>query len=137
MREELLDSQFIANTNGVKVIALPRYIKEESNPLNSFFLHSYNIIIENSSDEEIQLINRHWIITSGGKSYADVKGEGVVGKQPILKPNFKFDYTSFSAIDSEYGTMEGTFTFRKISGEFFDVVIPKFDLFYEDLTLIQ
>ena len=78
----------------------------------------------------MQLINRHWKVFSAGIQIADVKGEGVVGKQPVLKPGEEFEYSSWTVIKDSYGEMKGDYTFYTEDGKFIDITVPSFSLIY-------
>lgn len=117
-------------TNSVSITVVPAPIEEQSNPDRSVFAFSYNIKIENLGSETIQLLERHWIINSGGKPFDEVVGEGVVGMQPILEQGDKFEYSSGAIIEDPFGSMQGTYTMRAASGKFFEVEIPQFELLY-------
>ena len=133
--QEPADS-FVKNTNGIIVSALPTYLPERSEPENAVFAHSYRIQIENSGAVTAQLINRHWRVVSGGKQIADVKGEGVIGEQPVLQPGETFEYESWTVVKDPIGSMVGTYTFVTEKGDFFDVEIPEFPLIHiDDMTV--
>lgn len=117
-------------TNGVRIVATPAHIAEQSNPAERVFAFSYTIYMENLSTETVQLLERCWLIQSGGKRFAEVVGPGVVGKKPVLNPGESFEYTSSAVIDDPSGAMEGTYTFRREDGSTFSVAIPRFDLLY-------
>jgi len=112
-------------------------LEERSDVEAGVYVFTYEVIIENTGSDTIQLLNRHWVVISGGRQYADVKGDGVVGEQPILEPGNIFSYASFTVIAEAVGSMHGSYTFRSESGEFFDVAIPQFDLIYIDCSTIH
>ncbi len=122
------NTPYAAITHGIKVSAAPAFHPEQSDPSSGFYMFTYTIIIENLSDQAVQLINRHWMVFSGETQCADVKGEGVVGEQPLLLPRERYVYTSGTSITDPVGSMYGTYTFRGQNGEFFNVDIPKFFL---------
>ena len=115
-------------TRGIKVSVVPAYHEDQSDPSRSLYIFTYTVTLENVGEEVCQLINRHWIVYSAGKQCADVKGEGVVGDQPILLPGEVYRYTSGTSISDPVGAMCGTYTFQTDKSEFFDVKIPKFEL---------
>ena len=117
-------------TNSVSITVKPAPIEEQSNPEQGVFAFSYNIKIENLGADTVQLIERHWVINSGSSLFDEVVGPGVVGMQPILEQGDKFEYTSGAVIEDPFGSMSGTYTMRKSSGEFIEVSIPAFDLVY-------
>ena len=85
-------------------------------------------------DQTVQLLERHWLVFSAEKEHAEVIGPGVVGLQPILQPGQTHEYLSGSAINDPVGAMQGTYTFKYITGptksELFKVIIPRFELIY-------
>ncbi|MCB9030393.1 MAG: Co2+/Mg2+ efflux protein ApaG [Deltaproteobacteria bacterium] len=119
---------FTKTTNGVKVSVVAHYIDEQSDPEDEVYVFAYTITIENQTDDVIQLLNRHWIVFSGEEQCADVKGEGVVGEQPVLVPGEAYRYTSGTSIHDPVGVMHGSYTFQSENNDFFDVEIPRFEL---------
>ncbi|MBX7143959.1 MAG: Co2+/Mg2+ efflux protein ApaG [Oligoflexia bacterium] len=117
-------------TRGIKVSVRPEHVEENSDPEAEVFSFSYTVRIENLSAETVQLLERHWIILSNGIRIAEVVGPGVVGVQPVLAPGERYQYTSSAVIQDPVGSMEGSYTFKSLSGKFFEVKIPKFDLVY-------
>lgn len=110
------------------VAAKPVYIMEQSDPLQMKFVWSYEITIENQTHDIIQLLSRHWKITDTTGRVEEVRGMGVVGLQPIIKPGRRFVYTSFCQLATPQGTMEGLYEMQNIDEEHFTVDIPKFIL---------
>ena len=129
--------QYSKETNDITVTVTPEFIASESEPDKGIYIFSYTVRFANKGKETIQLINRHWVVMSGSRQIADVKGEGVVGEQPVLKPGESYEYTSGTVIRDQIGSMYGTYTFVSESGEFFDAEIPKFDLIYVDKTSVH
>lgn len=119
-------------TRSISVTVQPEYFSDRSSPEDGVYLFGYTVTIENQGSEVAQLINRHWLVFSGNRQFADVKGEGVVGEQPSIEPGVSFQYGSWTVLDQPFGSMQGTYTFRSELGEFFDVQIPKFELLYLD-----
>ncbi len=130
-------SEFSSTTEGIRVTVFPEFIPEQSNPLQNTYAFAYTVSIENLGGETVQLVNRHWVIYSAEKQFDDVKGEGVVGQQPIIRPSESFRYTSGAIIDSPFGHMEGSYTFRSSVKRFFDVLIPKFDLVFVESNAVN
>lgn len=95
----------------VAVSAVPQYIAEQSDPANDNYVFAYTITIENLGTVAAQLISRHWIITDASGQIQEVRGLGVVGRQPLLQPGEKFSYTSGCQLDTPVGTMRGTYQF--------------------------
>ena len=92
------------------------------------FVFAYTITVTNTGSVAAQLISRHWIITDAEHRVQEVKGQGVVGKQPVLKPGESFEYTSGTSIPTPVGTMRGTYQMVAEDGLAFDVPIPPFTL---------
>ncbi|MDZ4786447.1 MAG: Co2+/Mg2+ efflux protein ApaG [bacterium] len=115
-------------TRGIKVSVVPAYHDDQSDPENGLFIFTYSVTLENIGEEISQLINRHWLVYSAGIQCADVKGEGVIGDQPILLPGEVYRYTSGTSINDPVGAMLGSYTFQTEKGDFFDVAIPRFEL---------
>jgi len=105
-----------------------RYIVEQSEPEKERFVFSYTITIRNNSDIPTRLLRRHWIITDGNGNVQEVKGEGVVGEQPYLKPGEGFRYTSGTVLPTPLGSMHGSYKMIADDGSEFDAAIPAFTL---------
>lgn len=106
----------------------PQYLPEQSAPEQGVYSFAYSITIRNVGDVAAQLIARHWIITNELGQAEEVKGLGVVGQQPLLKPGESFEYTSGCRLRTPSGTMEGSYFCVAEDGERFDVDIPTFVL---------
>lgn len=117
-----------ALTNGFQVTVLPAYLAEQSDPEESRYVWSYTIEIANLGAVTAQLMTRHWIITDAEGRREDVKGPGVVGEQPILRPGDAFRYTSGCPLTTPSGIMVGTYRMVDENGRAFDVEIPAFSL---------
>lgn len=91
-------------------------------------MFAYRITIKNEGVQRVRLISRHWVIINGDGDREDVEGPGVVGKFPTLAPGEEFQYTSFCPLDTEWGTMEGTYRMQREDGSLFDAVIGRFFL---------
>jgi ApaG protein len=104
------------------------YIADQSDPANDRYVFAYTITITNSGSAAAQLISRHWIITDAADKVQEVRGKGVVGEQPHLRPGESFEYTSGSAIATPVGTMRGSYQMVADDGTPFDVTIPEFTL---------
>ena len=105
-----------------------RYIEEQSDPANSRYIFSYTISIKNQSDTKVKLISRHWIITDANAKTQEVKGDGVVGEQPLIQPDQGFRYTSGTVLETPVGSMTGSYQMVADNGEHFDATIPTFTL---------
>ena len=117
-----------AVTRGVRVQVQSQYAPERSDPTRSQWFFLYTITITNDGTETVQLLTRHWIITDGNGKIEEVRGPGVVGKQPILKPGESFEYTSGCPLATPFGLMEGTYQMVAENGERFDAKIAPFTL---------
>jgi ApaG protein len=117
-----------AVTHGIRVTVEPRYLQEESRPDEGRFFFAYTVEITNLNPERVQLKSRHWRIIDGTGAVQEVRGPGVVGKQPVLGPGESFTYTSGCPLGTPDGTMEGTYTMASATGETFDASIPAFSL---------
>ena len=117
-----------AITEGVEVSVESFYLSDHSAPEDARYVYAYRIRLQNRSPRTVQLLRRHWIITDGNGEVNEVKGEGVVGEQPVLEPGGEYEYTSGSHLKSPIGTMHGTYQMVTKSGELFDVTIPCFSL---------
>jgi ApaG protein len=115
-------------TRGIHVEARGFYVPERSNPADSYYFFAYTIRISNQGDESAQLLSRHWIISGPDGPIGEVRGDGVVGEQPVLGPGEAFEYTSFCPLQTPLGSMHGTYQMARPSGERFEAVIPPFTL---------
>ncbi len=116
-------------TRNVRIIVRPRYVPEQSDPSTSQYLFAYHITIRNEGADTVQLLSRHWVITNGEGKVDDVRGAGVVGYQPVLKPGEEFQYTSGCPLTTPVGTMHGEFNMVvQHNGETFDAHINPFRL---------
>ena len=104
------------------------YIADQSDPANERYVFAYTITITNSGSAAAQLVSRHWVITDANDKVQEVRGKGVVGEQPHLRPGESFEYTSGSAIATPVGTMRGSYQMVADDGTPFDVTIPEFTL---------
>ena len=118
----------MADTHDITVTARTVFIPEQSDVTAGRYVFAYTITILNSGSVAAQLISRHWIITDSNNHVQEVKGLGVVGEQPFLKPREKFEYTSGTAIATPVGTMRGSYQMRGEDGVEFDAPIPEFTL---------
>ena len=118
----------MATTRGIAVSVDPTYLEARSSPDDSQYFWAYRIVIENQGRETVQLLSRHWMITNARGELTEVKGPGVVGEQPVLKPGESFEYTSGAPLDTPSGMMGGAYQMESESGELFDIEIPTFSL---------
>jgi ApaG protein len=117
-----------AITRGIAVSVEPTYLEANSSPGNSQYFWAYRVTIENQGRETVQLLNRHWMITNARGDYTEVKGAGVIGKQPFLKPGDTYTYTSGAPLNTPSGMMGGSYEMESDRGERFDIEIPTFSL---------
>ena len=117
-----------ANTREIAVSVEPKYLETRSSPDSSQYFWAYRVIIENQGRETVQLLSRHWMITNARGELTEVKGPGVVGEQPVLKPGESFEYTSGAPLDTPSGMMGGAYQMESERGERFDIEIPTFSL---------
>ncbi len=116
-------------TERIKVHVQSRYEAEISVPSKFKFVHSYEITIENQGFHPVQLLSRHWIITDANNIIREVKGEGVIGQQPILEPQEIHQYQSWSPIPTSVGKMKGSYLMKNLDTEsLFEVFVPEFQL---------
>lgn len=108
------------------VTVTPRYLEDQSDPGRGQYVFAYTIRITNTGSQPAQLISRHWVITDGDQHVEEVRGLGVVGKQPLLVPGEIFEYTSGCPLPTPLGTMQGTYHCVGENGVPFEVTIPEF-----------
>ena len=113
---------------GFKVTIKPSYVPAESDPSENRYVFAYTIVIENTGKRPAQLMRRRWLITNGNGEKQEVRGPGVVGRQPRLVPGESFRYTSAAVLATAVGAMEGHYEFRADDGAEFRVLIPAFSL---------
>lgn len=112
----------------IEVAVLPAYLAEQSDPTNDHYVFSYTVTIRNEGKEPARLMTRHWIITDGDGQVQEVRGDGVIGEQPYLKPGEGFKYTSGTFMNTPVGTMQGSYQMVADNGDKFDAEIPSFTL---------
>ena|SRR5436190_6142250 len=118
----------IAVTRNIRVRVETEYAPGRSDPANNEWFFLYTIRLTNEGRETVQLLSRHWIITDAMGQIEEVKGRGVVGKQPVLEPGETFEYTSGCGLKTPFGSMRGTYQFVTDQREGFDVEIPTFTM---------
>ena len=112
----------------IVVAARTVFIPDQSDLENSRYVFAYTITITNNGTVPAQLVSRHWIITDANNQVQEVRGQGVVGEQPLLRPSESFQYTSGTAIATPVGTMRGSYQMVAEDGVQFDAAIPEFTL---------
>ena len=119
---------YSATTHAICVTVKPQYLADQPDPAKSHYVWAYKVRIENKGDVAVQLRSRHWKITDGLGRRQDVKGAGVIGQTPRLKPGEYFEYTSGTPLSTPSGFMGGTYQMVSETGENFDIEIPTFSL---------
>jgi ApaG protein len=119
---------YSAITRGIAVSVEPLYLEANSSPANSQYVWAYHVTIQNQGHEVVRLRSRHWRITNARGELNEVRGEGVIGEQPVLRPGEMFEYTSGAPLTTSSGIMAGTYQMENESGEIFDIEIPTFSL---------
>ena len=117
-----------AVTRQIEVTVEPNFMPDRSSAEKSRYFWSYTIVITNNGNETVQLQTRHWIIIDASGLRQDVKGEGVVGEQPVLAPGERFEYTSGVLLSTASGVMTGRYQMVSETGEHFEIDVPTFSL---------
>jgi len=112
----------------IRVAVQARFLDDQSEPSDNRYVFAYTIHISNLGDVPARLISRHWIITDANGQIQEVRGEGVVGEQPWLRPGEHFHYTSGAVLETAVGVMRGTYQMLADDGRRFDAQIPQFTL---------
>jgi ApaG protein len=121
-------SMYRSITRNIEITAKPHFLENQSQPDEGKFVWAYTITIANHGTETVKLLTRHWIITDGNGQKQEVQGPGVLGEQPVLRPNDSFQYSSGCPLNTPSGVMVGTYGMVTDRGEHFDAVIPAFSL---------
>jgi len=106
----------------------PEYSLEHSDPDQGRFVFIYYVTIRNQGEQAAQLISRHWIITDADNKSQEIRGEGVIGEQPLLEPGDEHFYNSFCVLGTRIGCMQGSYMMQGEDGLYFDAPIPAFTL---------
>ncbi len=114
--------------HGIVIETQVKYLPEQSDETADRFVFSYTISITNLGTIAARLISRHWVITDAYNHVQEVRGQGVVGEQPMLQPSQSFEYSSGTVLATQVGTMRGSYQMRGEDGSEFDVEIPEFVL---------
>ena len=112
----------------IRVDVETSYVEEQSDPRDKRFVFSYTITIRNEGQVPARLLTRHWIITDANGNVKELRGDGVVGEQPYLKPGQGFRYSSGAVIETPVGTMQGSYQMMADDGQHFDALIAPFRL---------
>ena len=117
-----------AVTEDIRVEVMSSYSPENSRPLEGEWVFQYTVRITNQGRDTVQLLSRHWVITDGAAQVEEVRGPGVVGKQPVLAPGESFKYSSWCPLKTPTGAMHGTYEMARTDGSHFDIEIAPFAL---------
>ncbi|MEQ8177701.1 MAG: Co2+/Mg2+ efflux protein ApaG [Amphiplicatus sp.] len=115
-------------TRGIRISVRPNYLESQSDPDDDRYVWSYTVRIDNISDETVRLRTRYWRITDAFGLTEEVRGDGVVGEQPVIRPGEGFEYTSGAPLGTPSGMMVGRYGMESAAGETFEVDIPAFSL---------
>lgn len=118
----------MSDSSAIKIDVITRYLPEQSAPAENRFVFAYTITISNRGLNAVRLLSRHWRITDANNRVQEVRGEGVVGEQPLIDAGDSYTYTSGSMLETPVGTMEGSYQMIGTDGQRFDTPIPVFSL---------
>ena len=114
---------------GIQITPRPFYLAEQSDPDDAQYAFGYEITITNNSGDDVQLMDRHWLISDANGQQTEVQGQGVVGQQPIIAAGQSYTYQSNIQLKTPFGCMRGSYTFQnKYNEQLFEVSIPPFAL---------
>lgn len=119
---------YARTTRGITVTVEPIYLEAQSTPERGHYVWAYRVNIANGGGETVQLMTRHWQITDSTGRTEEVRGDGVVGEQPILKSGESFEYTSGTPLGTPTGIMAGSYQMETEAGERFEIAVPAFSL---------
>ncbi len=119
---------YTATTRKITVTVQPQYLDDRSSPDEDRYMWAYQVRIENGGDDTVQLRARYWHITDANGRVQEVRGAGVVGEQPVLKPGEAFEYTSGTPLPTPSGIMVGRYQMESERGERFEIDVPAFSL---------
>ncbi len=119
---------YTQTTRSITITVMPTYLDDQSAPEESHYVWKYHIRIENRGDDTVQLRTRYWRITDSLGRVQEVRGAGVVGEQPVLRPGESYEYTSGTPLPTPSGIMVGAYQMESQSGEKFEVDVPAFSL---------
>ncbi len=115
-------------TRGIRVQVMPSFVRDQSDPSQNRYVFAYRVRVTNESPETIQILSREWRIVDADGELNIVKGEGVVGQQPLIQPGQTFEYSSFCPLTTPWGTMEGSYLAETGQGEQVSLPIARFFL---------
>ncbi|MBM3564523.1 MAG: Co2+/Mg2+ efflux protein ApaG [Alphaproteobacteria bacterium] len=119
---------YAKTTRAITVSVQPSFLADQSSPEDGRFVWAYHVRIENQSNRTVRLINRYWRITDAQGRTQEVRGAGVVGKQPRLNPGGTFEYTSGTPLATPSGFMSGSYQMKDEDGGLFEIEVPAFSL---------
>ena len=117
-----------APLHAIQVIVTTRFLEDQSIPEDDRYVFAYTIRIQNLGEVAAQLISRHWVVTDANGKVQDIRGDGVVGEQPWLRPGEHFEYTSGTVLETPLGTMRGSYQMLAEDGTAFDALVDPFTL---------
>ncbi len=117
---------YTATTRKIVVSVRPEYLSSQSDPDEDQFIWAYHVVIRNDGDGPVRLLTRHWIISDALGRTQEIKGDGVIGEQPVIKPGKQHDYSSGVPLGTPSGIMRGSYQMISEDGTAFDVEIPAF-----------
>lgn len=118
----------MANSSRIEIDVVTQYLAEQSVPAENRFVFAYTITINNHRNEAVRLLSRYWCITDANNHVQEVRGEGVVGEQPLIASGGSYRYSSGAILATPVGTMEGSYQMVTAAGETFDAPIQAFGL---------
>jgi ApaG protein len=118
----------MSEKQNIQVTVIPQYLEDQSAPESNQYVFAYTVNMENCGGIAAQLLTRHWIITDSDGKIEEVKGPGVVGEHPHLKPGDSYQYTSGAILETPVGSMMGSYQMRDENGDIFNATIPAFTL---------
>lgn len=119
---------YTETTGPITIMVAPIFLDDQSEPDQGHFVWAYHVRIENNGAEAVQLLTRYWRIADAIGDVHEVRGDGVVGEQPVLSPGDSFEYTSGTPLTTPTGIMGGSYGMQSQSGERFDAIVPTFSL---------
>ena len=119
---------YAETTYDIQVQVQPTYLEDQSSSDENYYVWAYKVRIENQGSRTVQLLNRYWRITDSMGRVQEVRGPGVVGEQPVLKPGDVYEYSSGTPLSTTSGIMVGSYEMRTSEGDRIEIAIPAFSL---------
>lgn len=116
----------MSNHDNIDIKVDTHYLPDQSDPAAHRYVFAYTIDITNRGEQSVKLLNRHWQIVDDNNKTEEVRGPGVVGQQPEIPPGKTFQYTSGTVLETEFGTMQGSYEMQSAAGEKFRAAVPPF-----------